>query len=188
MVQAPNKFTPPGPGGHGRVERRPPDQLRLFEGVLLTKVPQELKESNITRQIELAEATEHAQVGLEQGEQALRPILVYITTRIFLLRVIDVLMHIALQRPIATRRVRVEPTARLHRDVCSLLYGLHREIFGRMDDDRALATDPGDDGWPVFVVVASTRLTLFATTTCTVSQRLLATTLRLPLVTGGLVE
>ena len=45
MVQALHKCTPPGPGGNGRVERRPQDQLRLFEGVLLTKVPEELKES-----------------------------------------------------------------------------------------------------------------------------------------------
>src|SRR6266571_7639834 len=124
MVQELDKLSSSGPAGNGGVERRPQDQLRLFEGVLLTKVPQELKESDITRQIELAEATEHAQVGLEQGEQALRAILVDITTRIFLLRMIDVLMHIALHRPIAARRVRVEPTARMPRDVRSLLYGL----------------------------------------------------------------
>src|SRR5215510_984206 len=104
MVQAPNKFTPPGPGGHGRVERCPQDQLRLFEGVLLTKVPQELKESDITRQIELAEATEHAQVGLEQGEQALRAILVHVTTGVLFLGVINELVQVALQRPIAAGR------------------------------------------------------------------------------------
>src|SRR6266571_4181647 len=87
MVQELDKLSSSGPAGNGGVERRPQDQLRLFAGVLLTKVPQELKESNITRQVELAEATEHAQVGLEQGEQALRAILVDVTTRVFLLRI-----------------------------------------------------------------------------------------------------
>ena len=101
---------------------------------------------------------------------------------------IDVLMPIALPRPRAARRVRVEPTARLHRDVRGLLYGLHREIFGRVDDDRSLATDPGDDGRPVFVIVASTRLTLLAATTRAAPQRLLPALRRLPLVARGMVE
>jgi len=87
-------------------------------------VPQELKASDIPWPIALAEATEHAQVGLEQGEQALRAILVDVPTRVFLLRMIDGLMHIARQRPIAARRVRVEPTPRVHREVRGLLYGL----------------------------------------------------------------
>src|SRR5262249_14588060 len=56
------------------------------------------------------------------------------------------------------------------------------------DDDRSLATDSGDDGWPVFVIVASTRLTLFATTTCTAPQCFLPALRRLPLVARGMVE
>ena len=54
-------------------------------------------------------------------------------------------MHIALERPIAAGRVRIQPTARVDGEVRSLLHGLYGEIFGRLDDDRPLATDPGDD-------------------------------------------
>jgi hypothetical protein len=43
---------------------------------VLTKVPQELKEPNVTRQVELAHTTKDPQVRLEQGKQALRAILV----------------------------------------------------------------------------------------------------------------
>ena len=109
-------------------------------------------------------------------------------TRLVPTQLIDVRMHIALQRPIAARRVRVEPTARVHRDVRGLLYGLYREIFGRVDNDRALATDPGDDGRPVFVIVASTRLTLLAATARAAPQRLLPALRRLPLVSRSMVE
>ena len=60
MVQALHKFTPSSPGGNGGVECRPQEQLGLFAGVLLARVPQELKEADIPRQVVLAEATEHA--------------------------------------------------------------------------------------------------------------------------------
>src|SRR4029450_12482828 len=80
----------------------------------------------------------------------------HLTTGIFLLRMIDVRMHVARHRPIAAGGVRIEPTARFHRQVGCLLDRLHREISGRLDDDRALTTDPGDNGWPVFVVVPPT--------------------------------
>jgi len=60
MVQALHKLTPPSPGGNGRVERRPHDQLRLFDGVLRTQVPQELQEADLPRQVACAHATEHA--------------------------------------------------------------------------------------------------------------------------------
>ena len=43
--------------------------------------------------------------------------LMHVTTGLFLLRVIDKLMHIARHRPIAAGRVRGEPTARVHRKV-----------------------------------------------------------------------
>src|SRR5215510_4666635 len=101
---------------------------------------------------------------------------------------IDELMHVTLHHPAAASRVRVEPTARAHGDLRRLLHRLNREIVGRLDDDSPLAIDPGDDGWPVFVIMAPARLALLATSTCAASQRLLATTLRLPLVTGGMVE
>ena len=51
-------------------------------------------------------------------------------------RTIDIVMDIALQGPIAARRVGVEPTARLNRHVRCLLDRLHGEIFRRLADDR----------------------------------------------------
>src|SRR5713101_3165792 len=111
-----------------------------------------------------------------------------ITPRVFLLRVIDRLMRVARQRPVAARRIRIELTARLHRDVSGLLYGLHREIFGRLDDDRPLATDPGNNGWPVFVVMAPAGLAFLAATTRLATQRLLPTPFDLPLVAGGMIQ
>src|SRR5437899_12408605 len=59
-------------------------------------------------------------------------------------------MDVALHRPIATGRVGVEPTARVHRQVGGLLHRLHREISGCLDNDSPLATDPRDNGRPVF--------------------------------------
>ena len=103
-------------------------------------------------------------------------------------RMIDELMEISLQRPIAAGGVRVESTARVHRDISCLLHRLDREIFGRLDDDAPLATDPGDDGRPVFVIVASTRLTLLTATTRSAPQRLLPALRRLPLMARGMVE
>src|ERR671937_766975 len=112
------------------------------------KVAQELKEAHIARQVALAETAKHSQIGLEQGKQALRPVLVDIPTHVFLLCVIDALMYIALERPIAAGRVGVEPTARSDSEVRRLLHRLHREISGRVEDDRPLATDPGDNRGP----------------------------------------
>src|SRR5262249_31918455 len=93
-------------------------------------------------------------------------ILVDVTTGIFLLCLIHVRMHVARHRPIAARGVRREPTARFHRQVGCLLHRLHGEIARRLEDDRALATDPGDDRRPVFVVMAPTGLTLLAAPPC----------------------
>src|SRR6266571_5398925 len=115
---------------------------------------------NIPWQVGFADTTKHPQIGLEQGKQALRPILMHVTTGIFLLRVIDIVMHIALQRPIAAGRVRIQPTAGLDGEVSRLLHCLHCEIAGCLDDDRPLATDPGDNRGPVFVIMASTGLAL----------------------------
>src|SRR5438067_1002935 len=97
----------------------------------------------------------------------------HVTTGIFFLRVIDKRMSIALHRPIAAGRVRGEPTARLHRQVGGLLHRLHREISGRLHYDCPLATDPGDDGRPVFVIVAPTGLALLTATTRAAPQRFL---------------
>src|SRR2546423_9306519 len=112
----------------------------------------------------------------------------HVTPRIFLLRMIHKRMRVSLQRLIATRRVRVEPTARAHRDLSRLLHRLDREIFGRLDDDSPLATDPGNNRGPVFVIMAPTRLTFLAAPTRSTPQRLLPTLLGLPLLASGVVE
>src|SRR5262249_56244904 len=78
----------------------------------------------------------------------------HVTARIFLLRMVDKVVRIALQRAIAARRVRIEPTARVHREVGCLLHRFDGEIPRRLDDHGPLATDPGNNGGPVFFIVA----------------------------------
>src|SRR2546421_12232774 len=112
----------------------------------------------------------------------------HVTTCILLLRMINILMHVARHRPIAARRVRIEPTARFHSQVGCLLHRLHGEIFGRLDDDRALATDPGDNGRPVFIVVPPPGLAFLAAPTRPASYGLLPTLLRLALVPRRVIE
>src|SRR5215472_18461593 len=92
---------------------------------------------------------------------------------IFLLRVIDIVMHIALERPIAAGGVRIEPTARLDGEVGRLLDCLHRKISGRLDDHSPLTTDPGNNRGPVFVVVPPAGLAFLAASTRAASQYLL---------------
>src|SRR5262249_35053439 len=67
----------------------------------------------IPRQIRFADASKHAQVRLEQGEQALCPVLMHVTPRVFLLRMIDVLVYVALQGAVAAGGVCVQPASRL---------------------------------------------------------------------------
>src|SRR5215831_14867951 len=107
---------------------------------------------------------------------------------IFLPRVVDIVVHVALERAIAAVRVRVEPTACSHGDLGCLLYRLHREIFGRLDDDIPLTTDPGDDRRPIFVIVAPTGLAFLAAPPRPAAQRLLPAVLGLALVSGGVIE
>src|SRR5919197_731755 len=107
---------------------------------------------------------------------------------ILLLRVIDIVMYIALHRPIAAGRVRVQPTARAHGNLSRLLHRLDREISGRLDDDSPLAADPRDNRGPVFVIMTPTGLTFLAAPTRAASQRLLPALRRLPLVASGMVE
>src|SRR5262245_8819337 len=109
-------------------------------------------------------------------------------TRLVPTQLIDELVLVARQRPIATGRVRVERTACLHCNVGSLLDRLHREIFGRLEDDRPVATDPGDNRGPVFVIVPPPGLTLLAATPCAVSQRFLPTLFRLTLLSSDMIE
>src|SRR5215510_13786233 len=101
MVKTPDKIPLPGLAGNGWVQRRIQNHLGLLERRQLMKVAQELEESHIPRQIHFADASKHAQVGLQQGKEALRSVLMHITAGIFLLRVVDMLVEVARERPIA---------------------------------------------------------------------------------------
>src|SRR2546425_443272 len=126
------------------------------------KVAQELKEAHIPRQVGFADTPKHPQIGLQQRKEALRPMLMHVPTGIFLLCVIDKVVHIALERTIATGRVRREPTARLDREVGRFLHRLDGKVPRRLDHDTSLAADPRDDGGPILVVMASPGLAFLA--------------------------
>ena len=51
----------------------------------------------VARQVGFADAPKHPQIGFEQGEQAFCPVLMHVTARIFLLRMVDKVVHIALE-------------------------------------------------------------------------------------------
>src|SRR5439155_26440606 len=112
----------------------------------------------------------------------------HVTARIFLLRMVDKVVHITLQRTIATGRVGIEPTARFDGDIGRFLHRLDGKITRPLYDDRPLTADPGNDGGPIFIVVAAAGLALLAPASRSAAQRLLAAPLRLPLVTGGVIE
>jgi hypothetical protein len=128
------------------------------------KVAQELEESHIPRQMRFADASKHAQVRLKQGEQALRSVLMHVTPRVFLLRMIDVLVYVALQCAVAAGGVRIQPASRLDSEVGGLLHRLDGKVPRRLDDDTSLAADPGDDRGSVFVVMAPPGLPFLAAT------------------------
>jgi hypothetical protein len=88
VVTTCDECTPPGSARDGWISGRLQDHFGLFKRTQMPKVPQELKEPQIPRQVALTETTKHPQVRLEYGEQALRPVLMHVTTRIFLLRMI----------------------------------------------------------------------------------------------------
>src|SRR4029453_130100 len=97
-------------------------------------------------------------------------------------------MHVALPRPVATGGIRVDPTARLDGEVSGFLHRLHGEIARRVDDHRALAAHPGDDGRPVFVVVPPTGLALLAAPTRATAQGFLPALGGLALLPSGVIE
>src|SRR5215813_2741397 len=98
--QSPSPMPPPGSAGHGRVCRLQ-DPLRLLTGILVPKVPQELKEAQGPRQVGVTEATKHAQGGLAHGKQAFSLIRMALPMRLFLRRMLDEGMHVAHQRSLA---------------------------------------------------------------------------------------
>src|SRR5262249_57763496 len=126
------------------------------------KVAQKLKEPDVPRQVELADTAKHAQVGLAQREQTLGPILMHVPTRVFLLRVMHCVMLIARDQPVAAGRVRVELAAGLHGEVGGLLHRLDRKVPCRVDHDATLTAHPGDNGWPIFAVMAPPALPFLA--------------------------
>ena len=188
MVRASDKITRPRSARDGRVQCRIQDALRLLERIELPKVAKELKKAQVARQGRLADASKYPQVGLEQREQTLGPIFMDVTPRVFLLGVIDEVMRIALECPIAAGRIRIEPTARLDGEVGRLLDCLHRKISGRLDDNSPLTTDPGNNRGPVFVVVPPAGLAFLAASTRAASQYLLPAMCRLALVPGSMIE
>jgi hypothetical protein len=155
---------------------------------VLTKVAQELKEPDVSRQVAFTHAAKHAQIRLEQRKETLRPILMHVTPGVLFLGVIDELVDIALQGPIAAGRVRVQSTACLHSNVGRFLHRLHGEIAGRLDDDFALPADPGDDRGPVFVIMAPTGLTFLAAPTRATPQVFLPSAFGLSLLASRVIE
>src|SRR5262247_4120775 len=97
-------------------------------------------------------------------------------------------MYIALHRPVAARRVRGESTARLDGEAGCFLYGLHGEISRRLDDDRSLATDPGNNRGPIFVIMAPPWFAFLPAPTRSTPQGLFPSLLGLPLVARGMIE
>ena len=97
------------------------DEFGLLKRRQLVKVVQELKEPQIPWQVRFADATKYPQVRLQQRKQALCPVFVYVPPRVFLLGVIDEVMRIALERPIAAGRVRIELTALLDCEISCFL-------------------------------------------------------------------
>src|SRR5215813_1789670 len=78
VIKTRDKFPLLGSPGNGRIECCLQDQFGLLARIQLPKVPEKLKESDIPWQVQLAEAAKHPQVGLEQREQTLGPILVHV--------------------------------------------------------------------------------------------------------------
>src|SRR5215831_14641201 len=106
----------------------------------------------------------------------------HVTARIFLLRMVNKVVHIALQRAIAARRVGIESTAPLHGEVGGLLPRLDRKVPRRLHHDTAVATHRGDNGRPILVIMAPPGLTFLAATPGVASQRFLAARLGLSLL------
>jgi hypothetical protein len=62
VIKTRDEFSLFGLPGNGRIECRLQEQFGLLERIQLPKVPKELKESDVPRQVQLAEATEHTKI------------------------------------------------------------------------------------------------------------------------------
>src|SRR5262249_32524731 len=65
---------------------------------------------------------------------------------------------------------------------------LHGEIAGRLDDDRPLTTDPGDNRRSIFVVMSPARFALLAPPPRSATQVSFAPLLGLALLASGVIE
>src|SRR4030095_7135895 len=90
------------------------------------------------------------------------PVLMHVTARILLLRVVDIRVQVARERPIAAGGVGEESAAPLHGDVGGLLHRLDREVPWRLQHDTAVATHPSNNGTPILVVMAPPGLACLA--------------------------
>src|SRR5215468_1493238 len=97
-------------------------------------------------------------------------------------------MLITRDQPVAAGRVRVELAAGLHGEVGGLLHRLDRQVPCRVDHDATLTAYPGDNGRPIFVVMAPPGLAFLATPPWLAAQRFLPTLLGLPLLASGVIE
>src|SRR5215831_17577844 len=97
-------------------------------------------------------------------------------------------MRIARDQPVAAGRVRVELAAGLYGEVGGLLHRLDRKVPCRVDHDATLTAYPGDNGRPIFVVMAPAGLAFLATPPWRAAQRFLPTLLGLPLLASGVIE
>jgi hypothetical protein len=110
------------------------------------------------------------------------------TPRVFLLRVRDSVMPRARERPIAAGGIRLQPAARVDGAVRGLLPRRAGAIAGRLADDRALATDPGDAGRSVGVLRAPTGLPWLAAPPRAASHGLFSAVCGLALLAGGVLQ
>lgn len=136
----------------------------------------------------LTEPPKHPQLGLEQGPQALGPIRMPLPACLLFLRMIDARVYGALHGSGAAGGVRRESAPRVDGAVGGLLHRLHRAIFGRLDDACPLATAPGEQRGPIFVLMAPPRLARLAAPTRAVSQRVLSAACGLALVPSRVRE
>jgi hypothetical protein len=128
------------------------------------------------------------QVRLEQGEQTLRPILMHLPTHVFLLCMIDELVHVALQCSIATGRSHIQATPCLDSEVSSFLHRADGAIPDGLHHDGTVAVDPGDDRGPIFVEMPPAGYARLPATMRPSSQGLFPTPLGLALATSSVIE
>src|SRR5215813_11732131 len=97
-------------------------------------------------------------------------------------------MLIARDQPVAAGRVRVELAAGLYGEVGGLLHRLDRKVPCRVDHDATLTAYPGDNGRPIFVVMAPAGLAFLATPPWLAAQRFLPTMFGLAFLTSRVIE